>query len=171
MCSMVVNFFDHTICLVLNQPLHQSAQWVYVVWLCRFYVGCDRCQDWFHCECVGITQKQADDMDSYICPNCLRRDQEDPINQKELTDPDYELLFKLLHQLQVGEWHSTNYTSTQFHISEYYVCKFSGICLKFRVFLCDKFHHVLLLDYIGKFFKITVLRFFKIFNLHPCNMF
>ncbi|WAQ96933.1 NU301-like protein [Mya arenaria] len=67
----------------------------------RFYVGCDRCQDWFHCECVGITQRQADELDSYICPKCLRRDQEDPINQKELTDNDYELLFKLLHSLQV----------------------------------------------------------------------
>ncbi|XP_052262825.1 nucleosome-remodeling factor subunit BPTF-like isoform X2 [Dreissena polymorpha] len=66
----------------------------------RFYVGCDRCQDWFHCECVGITQKQADELDQYLCPNCLRKDQEDPINQKELTDNDYDLLFKLLHSLQ-----------------------------------------------------------------------
>ena len=34
--------------------------------------------------------------------------------------------------------------------------QFSGICLKFR-FFCDKFHHVLLLDYVGKWFKIKFL--------------
>lgn len=66
----------------------------------RFYVGCDRCQDWFHCECVGITQKEADELDSYICPKCQRTDQQDPINLKELTDRDYELLYKLLRSLQ-----------------------------------------------------------------------
>ncbi|XP_053392915.1 nucleosome-remodeling factor subunit BPTF-like [Mercenaria mercenaria] len=66
----------------------------------RFYVGCDRCQDWFHCECVGITQKEADDLDSYICPNCQRSDQQDPINLKELTDRDYDLLYRLLRSLQ-----------------------------------------------------------------------
>lgn len=67
----------------------------------RFYVGCDRCQDWFHCECVGITQEEADALDSYICPNCQKKDQEDPINQKELNDRDYDLLFKLVRSLQV----------------------------------------------------------------------
>ncbi|KAL4240135.1 hypothetical protein ACF0H5_000929 [Mactra antiquata] len=66
----------------------------------RFYVGCDRCQDWFHCECVGITQKEADDLDSYICPNCQRKDQEDPINLKELNEKDYDLLYRLLRSLQ-----------------------------------------------------------------------
>ena len=69
----------------------------------RFYVGCDRCQDWFHCECVGITQKEADELDSYICPNCQRKDQEDPTNLKELDDRDYDLLFKLLRSLQVSD--------------------------------------------------------------------
>jgi len=68
----------------------------------RFYVGCDRCQDWFHCECVGITQQEADALDSYICPNCQKKDEEDPINQKELTDRDYDLLFKLIRNLQVS---------------------------------------------------------------------
>jgi nucleosome-remodeling factor subunit BPTF len=36
----------------------------------KFYIGCDRCEDWFHGSCVGITKSEADRMDSYVCPRC-----------------------------------------------------------------------------------------------------
>lgn len=38
----------------------------------RFYIGCDLCSNWYHGECVGITEKEAKNMDDYICMECKR---------------------------------------------------------------------------------------------------
>ena len=35
-----------------------------------FMVQCDRCKDWYHGKCVGVTPKQAKGMDLYICAGC-----------------------------------------------------------------------------------------------------
>lgn len=40
--------------------------------LTRFYIGCDLCTNWYHGECVGITEKEALKMDDYICAECKR---------------------------------------------------------------------------------------------------
>ncbi|XP_069124363.1 nucleosome-remodeling factor subunit BPTF-like isoform X2 [Argopecten irradians] len=66
----------------------------------QFYIGCDRCQDWFHGRCVGVSQGEADHIDTYICPNCLRKEEADPISQKELLDKDYDTLRRLVKSLQ-----------------------------------------------------------------------
>ena len=39
----------------------------------QVYVGCDSCQGWFHCSCVGITQQQAEEIEAYFCPNCQKK--------------------------------------------------------------------------------------------------
>ena len=65
----------------------------------RFYVGCDRCQGWFHCSCVGITQTEAENIDSYICPKC--KNTSDNQDQRPLTDKDYESLKRIVRSLQV----------------------------------------------------------------------
>ena len=74
-----------------------------ILLFCRFYIGCDRCQDWFHDHCVGITQKEAEQLDTYICPNCARKDSADPTNLKELNDADYDLLHRLMKSLLVSK--------------------------------------------------------------------
>ncbi|XP_060074835.1 nucleosome-remodeling factor subunit NURF301-like [Ylistrum balloti] len=66
----------------------------------QFYIGCDRCQDWFHGRCVGVSQGEADHIDTYICPNCMRKEEADPISQKELLDRDYDTLRRLVKSLQ-----------------------------------------------------------------------
>ncbi|KAJ3614943.1 hypothetical protein NHX12_018512 [Muraenolepis orangiensis] len=38
----------------------------------KFYIGCDLCTNWYHGECVGITEKEAKKMDDYICAECKR---------------------------------------------------------------------------------------------------
>lgn len=38
----------------------------------RFYIGCDLCTNWYHGECVGITEKKAKKMDDYICVECKK---------------------------------------------------------------------------------------------------
>lgn len=36
----------------------------------RFYVGCDKCDNWFHGECIGITEEISKDLPEYICDDC-----------------------------------------------------------------------------------------------------
>lgn len=70
----------------------------------RFYICCDRCQDWFHGRCVGILQSEADNIDEYICPRCQRNSSVNFANMKNLSQKDFESLKKLIKQLQVRVW-------------------------------------------------------------------
>ncbi|KAG8445955.1 hypothetical protein GDO86_013721 [Hymenochirus boettgeri] len=65
----------------------------------KFYIGCDRCQNWFHGRCVGILQSEADYIDEYVCPQC--QSTEDAMTVlSPLTDKDYEGLKRVLRSLQ-----------------------------------------------------------------------
>ncbi|KAI9146519.1 hypothetical protein BKA69DRAFT_1020732, partial [Paraphysoderma sedebokerense] len=35
-----------------------------------FYIGCDGCDDWFHGNCVGISEEEGESLWKYYCPNC-----------------------------------------------------------------------------------------------------
>lgn len=68
----------------------------------RFYIGCDRCQNWYHGRCVGILQSEANHIDVYVCPQC--QSTEDAMTVlTPLTDKDYEGLKRILRSLQVLE--------------------------------------------------------------------
>lgn len=69
--------------------------------MCRFYICCDKCQDWFHGRCVGILQSEADNIDEYVCPNCQRNSSVNFANMKNLNAKDLDLLKKLIKQIQV----------------------------------------------------------------------
>ncbi|XP_019372105.1 PREDICTED: nucleosome-remodeling factor subunit BPTF [Gavialis gangeticus] len=65
----------------------------------KFYIGCDRCQNWYHGRCVGILQSEADLIDEYVCPQC--QSTEDAMTVlSPLTDKDYEGLKRVLRSLQ-----------------------------------------------------------------------
>ncbi|KAM4610598.1 death-inducer obliterator 1 [Polymixia lowei] len=57
----------------------------------RFMISCDRCQEWFHGDCVGISEAQGRKMErkgqEYICPSCTTKKrnklQPDPHPQTE----------------------------------------------------------------------------------------
>ncbi|CAB4054287.1 BPTF [Lepeophtheirus salmonis] len=36
----------------------------------KFYVGCDTCNNWFHGNCVGITEEMSKTMTEYFCDEC-----------------------------------------------------------------------------------------------------
>lgn len=36
----------------------------------RFYVGCDLCNNWFHGDCVGITEEMAKSLSEFVCNEC-----------------------------------------------------------------------------------------------------
>ncbi|XP_062853895.1 nucleosome-remodeling factor subunit BPTF-like isoform X2 [Trichomycterus rosablanca] len=65
----------------------------------QFYIGCDRCQNWYHGRCVGILQSEATYIDEYICPQC--QSTEDAMTVlTPLTEKDYEGLRRILRSLQ-----------------------------------------------------------------------
>ncbi|XP_069050734.1 nucleosome-remodeling factor subunit BPTF isoform X2 [Lepisosteus oculatus] len=65
----------------------------------QFYIGCDRCQNWYHGRCVGILQSEATLIDEYVCPQC--QSTEDAMTVlTPLTDKDYEGLRRVLRSLQ-----------------------------------------------------------------------
>lgn len=68
----------------------------------RFYICCDRCQDWFHGRCVGVLQSEADSIDEYICPNCQSNTEINHANLKLLENKDYENMKRLLKSLMVS---------------------------------------------------------------------
>ena len=35
-----------------------------------FYIGCEKCGEWFHGSCVGVTEEDAQYMDDYCCDKC-----------------------------------------------------------------------------------------------------
>lgn len=67
----------------------------------RFYICCDKCQDWFHGRCVGILQSEAEYIDEYICPNCQKNNSVNFANMKSLTPLEYDNLKKLMKQIEV----------------------------------------------------------------------
>ncbi|XP_049634767.1 nucleosome-remodeling factor subunit BPTF isoform X5 [Suncus etruscus] len=65
----------------------------------KFYIGCDRCQNWYHGRCVGILQSEAELIDEYVCPQC--QSTEDAMTVlTPLTEKDYEGLRRVLRSLQ-----------------------------------------------------------------------
>ncbi|CAO3567190.1 unnamed protein product [Mortierella alpina] len=42
----------------------------------RFMIACDRCDDWFHGDCVGVAEKEIDLVDQYYCKRCEEKDQQ-----------------------------------------------------------------------------------------------
>ena len=68
----------------------------------QFYIGCEKCSEWYHGRCVGILQCEAEKIDEYNCPKCDPNSQYNRPNQKPLTTADYDLLKKLIKQLAVS---------------------------------------------------------------------
>lgn len=50
----------------------------------KFYVGCDICSNWFHGDCVGITEAMSHDMDEFICDDCRQVQQEHQVSHRLL---------------------------------------------------------------------------------------
>ncbi|KAF5897783.1 nucleosome-remodeling factor subunit BPTF isoform X2, partial [Clarias magur] len=95
---------DDYICAECKQAQEGTTGELYCI--CRtpydeaqFYIGCDRCQNWYHGRCVGILQSEATYIDEYICPQC--QSTEDAMTVlTPLTEKDYEGLRRILRSLQ-----------------------------------------------------------------------
>ena len=44
----------------------------------RFMICCDKCEDWFHGQCVGLTRAMGKELEKkgldWICPKCVRQE-------------------------------------------------------------------------------------------------
>ncbi|XP_067660501.1 nucleosome-remodeling factor subunit BPTF-like [Haliotis asinina] len=40
-----------------------------------FMIACDGCDEWFHGDCVGVTESMAETMGDYHCPTCISLEQ------------------------------------------------------------------------------------------------
>ncbi|XP_072882482.1 nucleosome-remodeling factor subunit BPTF isoform X11 [Hemitrygon akajei] len=95
---------DEYICNECKRAQEGSSEELYCI--CRtpydesqFYIGCDRCQNWYHGRCVGILQSEADLIDEYVCPQC--QSTEDAMTVlSPLSEKDYEGLRRVLRSLQ-----------------------------------------------------------------------
>lgn len=49
-------------------------QFVYIIsiYFFRFYVGCDICSNWFHGDCVNITEEDSKKLSEFICADCKK---------------------------------------------------------------------------------------------------
>lgn len=118
-CDMCANWF-HGSCVQISPDAAQSMdEWTCaecaqarrgveeeeLYCLCRqpydekkFYIGCDKCQDWFHGACVGITPVDAENIEYYTCPRCTQSQAQ--ANKQPLTGKDYDSLKRLLRSLR-----------------------------------------------------------------------
>lgn len=55
----------------------------------RFMVGCGRCEDWFHGECVGLNLAQAQQMEvddkEYICAKCCAEEEKMDVTEADVS--------------------------------------------------------------------------------------
>ena len=101
-CSLLVGFaINYCLHDCLTEDSKLRSQFSYHLYACvfRFYIGCDKCQDWFHGACVGITAAEADNIDFYTCPRCTQSQAQ--VSKLALTSKDYDSLKRLLRSLQV----------------------------------------------------------------------
>uniref|UniRef100_A0A8C7ZFR8 Bromodomain PHD finger transcription factor n=1 Tax=Oryzias sinensis TaxID=183150 RepID=A0A8C7ZFR8_9TELE len=95
---------DDYICVECKRGQQSSTEELYCI--CQtpydesqFYIGCDRCQNWYHGRCVGILQSEANHIDEYVCPQC--QSTEDAMTVfTPLTEKDFEGLRRILRSLQ-----------------------------------------------------------------------
>lgn len=127
----------------------------------RFYVGCDRCQGWFHGACVGITQTEADQIDSYICPQC--KNTADTVELKPLSDKDYDSLKRIVRSLQVSE--SVFYSRNLRQLLCLCVCCLNLAFLSFLSFVPFFFHFPLSFLFPSPFLPFSFPSF--TFSSHP----
>ncbi|GAB6021469.1 CXXC-type zinc finger protein 1 [Chamberlinius hualienensis] len=60
----------------------------------RFMIGCDHCNEWYHGDCVGVTEKESKQILKYFCEHCKAIDSSLVTQCKEKKVKDVHLIDK-----------------------------------------------------------------------------
>lgn len=58
----------------------------------RFMIGCDLCEEWYHGDCIGVTEKDAKSIKTFFCHFCREKDQTIQIKYKKKKFKDVEFV-------------------------------------------------------------------------------
>ncbi|KAJ9620649.1 COMPASS (complex proteins associated with Set1p) component [Taxawa tesnikishii (nom. ined.)] len=76
-----------------------------------FMIGCDGpCEDWFHGKCVGISEKNRNLIDRYICPNCKEEGHGDTTFKRMCRRPGCRMPARLVKK---GKGDTSKYCSDE----------------------------------------------------------
>ncbi|TPP66919.1 putative Bromodomain containing protein [Fasciola gigantica] len=87
-----------------NLPLSVGFSQPYAS-ISRVYIACDRCDEWYHAECVGLTSQQAaTHAGTYLCPRCTEVQPPDSLAPKKseevhLKEEDPDSNTKTLYEM------------------------------------------------------------------------
>lgn len=91
--SVVKEVLDEKCAADICHPASRSVEKI-------LWISCDLCELWFHQRCVGVTAKEASEMETFACPTCRRRQTMDNGNLPTTTQLTKETLFKAQREQQ-----------------------------------------------------------------------
>ena len=75
--SQITALIDEHDTLTISMPddIANLRQTMCSYCLCRrpydgFMIGCDECEEWYHGQCIGISESQAEKFDRFVCVRC-----------------------------------------------------------------------------------------------------
>ena len=71
----------------------------------RFMIGCDLCEDWFHGDCIDITEQESRFIKKFFCPKCREKDPSLAIKykKKKLEQAGKEVPKKIKKHVELKE--------------------------------------------------------------------
>lgn len=73
--------------LMMRQEEHGLEEQVYCICrssdASRFMIGCDYCEEWYHGDCIDITEEESRFIKKFFCPKCRQRDPSLTIKYKQ----------------------------------------------------------------------------------------
>merc|ERR1711983_506414 len=85
----------------------------------RFMIGCDHCEEWYHGDCIGVTEKEAKFIKKFYCIECreknkhltvvYKRKYADKIKERREKEKDRDRDRDRSHKLKDEERHNSKH--------------------------------------------------------------